>query len=222
MFPADGTRDVQRKDRRPGVRDPPQRTYAVGMRRPDPRWIRSRDRLRSAALSLAARGPVDQVSMGEVAEEAGVSRSTAYLHAGSPRELLEDALRTDLDRIRQERLEEVPSGMIADARDAVAVDVIAHVEQHAEVYRFGLVESDALHPLLRDHFAASMRMLMEAHDLAPAVEEDSPLVRELVARSVAEMTAGQIAVWVAQPGPRDVAVFLAVNRAMMPVWWPSS
>lgn len=192
------------------------------MRRPDPRWIRSRIRLREAALALAGRGPIERVPMGEVASAAGVSRSTAYLHAGSARELLEDALRTELDRIRDDRLARVPASRLGDARDAVSADVIAHVEKHAEVYRFGLVDSDALHSLLRDHFAGTMRMLLDTHDLAPVGTGDPALVRELVARSIADMTTGQIAVWVAQPAPRDVSVFLEVNRAMLPAWWPAA
>lgn len=192
------------------------------MRRTDPRWIRSRVRLREAALRMAARAPIDRVSMGAIAAEAAVSRSTAYLHAASARELLEDALRTELDAFRERRLRRVPPRDLAAARDAAARDVIAHVERHADVYRVGLRGGSGLSSLLRSHFADSMQMILREHDIAPDIAPDAPpeLVRDLVARSVADATAGQIEVWVSQPAPRDIEVFLNVNRRMMPAWWP--
>lgn len=192
------------------------------MRRSDPRWIRSRVRLRAAALRLAAQGSIEHVSMGTVAAEAEVSRSTAYLHAGSPRELLEDALRSELDSFRDRRLRRIPRSHVAAARDAAARDVITHVERHSDIYRAGLAEGEGLHALLREHFAESMRILLSEHRIGPTdVPHDPEIVEELVARSIADATAGQIAVWVARPEPRDIEVFLAVNRVMMPAWWPA-
>jgi AcrR family transcriptional regulator len=197
-----------------------------GMRRTDPRWIRSRVRLRAAALRIAARGPIDTVSMGTIAAEAEVSRSTAYLHAGSARELLEDALRSELDAFRERRLRRIPPRGLAAARDAAARDVIAHVERHADVYRAGLSGGAGLSALLRGHFADTMQMILREHDLDTdldvelAPDTSADLVRDLVARSIADSTAGQIEVWVAQPAPRDIEVFLDVNRRMMPAWWP--
>ena len=43
-----------------------------------------------------------------------------------------------------------------------------------------------------------------------------------VARSIAAATTGQIEVWVTQPEPRDVELFLALNRRLMPAWWPNA
>jgi AcrR family transcriptional regulator len=194
------------------------------MRRTDPRWIRSRVRLRAAALRIAAQGPIDQVSMGTVAAEAEVSRSTAYLHAASARELLEDALRAELDAFRERRLRRVPPRGLAAARDAAARDVIVHVERHADVYRVGLSGGAGLASLLRSHFADTMQMILREHDLAPVVTPaaSEDLVRDLVACSIADATAGQIEVWVRQPEPRDIEVFLDVNRRMMPGWWPAA
>lgn len=162
--------------------------------------------------------------MGAVAAEAEVSRSTAYLHARSPRDLLEDALRAELDLFRERRLRDIPARRLAAARDAAARDTILHVERHLDVYRVGMAERDGLHGVLREHFAESVRMLLEHPDLAPddpevAVDE---VVRALVVRSIADATTAQIEVWVAQPPPRDIEVFLAVNRALMPSWWPES
>jgi AcrR family transcriptional regulator len=180
--------------------------------------------LRSAALRLAAQGSIEQVSMGTVAAEAEVSRSTAYLHAGSARELLEDALRAELDLSRERRLRRVPRRGLAAACDAAARDVISHVERHAEVYRVGLAEGDGLHELLREHFAESIRMLLREHELGAEVLPDAPepLVEDLVARSIAASTTGQIEVWVTQPEPRDIELFLALNRRLMPAWWPNA
>lgn len=197
----------------------------MGMRRPDPRWIRSRLLLRTAAIRLAARAPIAQVSMGEVATEAGVSRSTAYLHAASAAELLEDALRSELDLFRERRLSRIRSHDVGAASDAIARDVIGHVERHAEVYRRGLADGDLLPGMLREQFADSVRLLLREHDLAEALapaDASDALVEDLVARSIAEATVAQIAVWVAQPAPRDVEVFMALNRELRPAWWPNA
>jgi AcrR family transcriptional regulator len=193
-----------------------------GMRRSDPRWIRSRLQLRAAALRLAARGPIAQVSMGSIAAEAEVSRSTAYLHAGSARELLEDALRAELDVFRERRIRRIPPRGLAAARDAVARDVIVHVERHVDVYRVGLRERGGVNALLREHFTDSMRMLLQHPDLDSGDAPSDDLSRDIAARSVAESAAVQIEVWVAQPDPRNIERFLEVNRGLMPGWWPSS
>jgi AcrR family transcriptional regulator len=63
----------------------------------DPRTIRSRQQLISAALRLLRERDVDAISITEITAAAGVSRPTFYLHYASRDELLADAVR---DRLR--------------------------------------------------------------------------------------------------------------------------
>ena len=56
----------------------------------DPRKRRSRDRLYAAALELAAREPIAQLTVTQIAGAADVHRSTFYEHADSPGRLVEE------------------------------------------------------------------------------------------------------------------------------------
>ncbi|MDI9469247.1 MAG: TetR/AcrR family transcriptional regulator [Bacillota bacterium] len=60
------------------------------MRRTDPRSERSQLAYREALTRLLQRKPLDQISVSELSVEAGLNRSTFYLHYSNVRELLDD------------------------------------------------------------------------------------------------------------------------------------
>lgn len=64
----------------------------------DPRAVRTRERVLAATVELVGEIGFGRVTMGGVAERAGVARSTLYRHWTDLPELLDDALRTHVLR----------------------------------------------------------------------------------------------------------------------------
>ena len=62
----------------------------------DKRQQKTRARLFATILELASEHPLADLTMSQIAETAGVHRSTMYEHASSPTDLLQTALRAEL------------------------------------------------------------------------------------------------------------------------------
>jgi AcrR family transcriptional regulator len=195
--------------------------------RPDARWSRAHAALRDAALDLAAERPLHEVSLAAVAAAAGVSRSTAYEHAATARQLVEEALVGELDALRERHLVGIAPAETPAATLAVTRDVVAHIERHAALYARGLAPdagAGSLHGMLAAHFATSVRVLLDAHDLDPGIPATDAAgratVEDIVVRGIADGTVGQISAWLHGPAPRDPELFLTVNQRLLPDWWP--
>ncbi|QWT24430.1 TetR/AcrR family transcriptional regulator [Subtercola sp. PAMC28395] len=215
----------------------------------DARQLKSREKLRTAILTLAASRQGDEITASEVAALAGVNRSTFYEHAASPSALLELVLRTELDEIRERHLRHATAETAGTAMAEVTRAVLHHVDEHALIYALGLNEtsgSASLHPMLSSHFGASIRLLVslqavtiEDHDIAEAhpghggaaieragsirAEQTSPiLLTEMATRFIADGSVGAIATWLDTPEPRDAEAFLHAYRQLLPAWWPLS
>lgn len=187
----------------------------------DARQQKTYARLSAAVLDLATRGPVTDVTVSALAAAAGVHRSTVYEYAASPAQLLERVLRGELDALRAEYLVDVDPSDAAAAVVGVTRAVLRHVDEHDVVYRRGLgAESGAasLHPMLSDHFQASIDLLLDQHSLVVPAGDD--IERRAVARYLADGTIGAIDVWLTRPRPRDVDAFLALVGRLTPAWWP--
>ncbi|MET0303171.1 MAG: TetR/AcrR family transcriptional regulator C-terminal domain-containing protein [Microbacteriaceae bacterium] len=188
----------------------------------DARARRSRDRLSTAVLTLAAHRDAGSVSVAELAREAGVHRSTVYEHADSPADLLRTVLRDELDLVRQQHLVDVPADGIPAAIRAVTLGVLEHVDTHRAVYALALGSADdaALHVMLSSHFRESVLLLVEAGAVTVPSEIADP---EVLARFVADGTVGAIDAWLRgsdADAPRDPDHFVRAYRALMPAWWP--
>lgn len=107
------------------------------MPRVDPRVARTRSRLQEALLALARERPLESISVADVAERAGVNRSSFYQHYGDKESLLADALSAQA----------LAAG--ADLSELVSTDVgleppaalrrwFAHIADHASLYRQAL------------------------------------------------------------------------------------
>lgn len=190
----------------------------------DVRQQRSRDQLFGAALRLAAQVPVGSLSVTEIAREAGVHRSTFYELATSPADLVERALRAELDDLR--------AGLLADdqadldrAVTRVTRGVLEHVRRHVDVYRRGLADDSgvaSLHPMLARHFRETSRLLSDHARLrvdldVPGVSGEQ--VEDTAIRFVAAATVGAIESWLATDA-LDVDAFLALYLQLLPAWWP--
>ncbi|MFH8248825.1 TetR/AcrR family transcriptional regulator [Microbacterium sp. B2969] len=187
----------------------------------DPRRRRSRGRLYAAALDLASAEPIASLSVTQVADAAGVHRSTFYEHASSPAGLVEQALTGELDDLRAALLEDR-----SDAATAVATvteGVLDHVARHAAIYRRELADGrGSLHAMLSRHFRETTRILLERDRVRIDVDVDGvphSEVDEAASRFLADGTVGVIEGWLQHPEPR-VEDFLRVYLAILPGWWP--
>lgn len=189
----------------------------------DARQQKTITRLRAAILELATVGPVTDVTVSKLAQTAGVHRSTVYVYASSPVELLQQALRGELDELRTQYLVDVEPGDAAAAITGVTRAVLHHVDDHDAIYRRGLGSepepgSASLHALLSEHFQGSIDLLLDQHSVSvPAAEETE---RRMIGRYLADGIIGAIDVWLTTPRPRDADALLGVLSRLTPSWWP--
>jgi AcrR family transcriptional regulator len=190
----------------------------------DARQQRTRAQLHAAVLDLAERTPAGSITVTALAERAGIHRSTVYEHAASPSALLQQALRAELDALRDEHLRDVPAGETAQALRRVTRGVIEHVDRHAAIYRrLDDAHESSLHAFLSEHFQESSRLLVARTDLVipfgvPGL--DDATVTAATVRFVADGVVGVLAVWVALPEPRDIDAALTLLAELLPAWWP--
>ncbi|WP_203580111.1 TetR/AcrR family transcriptional regulator [Microbacterium hibisci] len=187
----------------------------------DPRKQRSRDRLYAAALDLAAEHPISDLTVTQLAEAAGVHRSTFYEHADSPEALVEAALTAELDVLRADLLKDRADA--ATAVSTVTEAVLRHILDHVGLYRRELADGGGgLHAMLSRHFRGTTETLLERGrvelDVTVAGMPRSD-VADAAARFLADGTVGIIDGWLRHPSPR-VEDFLRVYEALLPDWWP--
>jgi AcrR family transcriptional regulator len=193
----------------------------------DPRQRRSRAQLHATILRLASEHPVTELSVTEVAEAAGVHRSTFYQHATSPVTLLEAALLADLDELRTGLETAEMERDVATAVSAVTEGVLRHVERYLAIYRRGLgAESGqaSLRPMLSRHFRDSGRQLLDRPDVRIDVDVPGIAATEVAdgaTRFIADGTVGLLEGWVQQPAPH-VDGFMRLYAGLLPLWWPGA
>lgn len=188
----------------------------------DERQRRTRARLFAAVLELATDSRAEDLTVTEIAERAGVHRSTVYEHASSPAGLLRQALESELDEVRAYYLVDVTSETLPLAIRDVTLAVLVHVIDHAAIYRRGLALGGTLHDFLSAHFQESSRLLFSQGLTVPIVASgiQSTVVDAAAIRYVADGTVGAIAEWLAAPGNPEE--FLQVLAQLVPRWWPLS
>jgi len=189
----------------------------------DARQQRTRTALSKAILKLAATSPVTEITVSELATEAGINRSTFYEHSDSPAALLRSTLRDELDEIRDRYL--IDPADIGAAITVTTRDVLTHVESHEAIYARGLGLDDnagELHSMLSAQFAQTVRQLLHHGDITLPETENAELLRASVPRYIADGTVGAIESWLSSPAPRTHEQFLATYRALLPEWWPIS
>lgn len=185
----------------------------------DARWQRSRAKLTTAVLALASDQPAEELTASSIASRAGVHRSTFYEHATSPMDLLQSALREELDEVRARYLDSATPDDAMTAVTNATVDVLIHVDRHAAIYRGGLETS--LHSMLSEHFQGSTHVLLRHGVITvPFGEPGDPVIADSVARYIADGTVGIIAVWLNGPEPRDPVAPLRLLANLAPEWFP--
>jgi AcrR family transcriptional regulator len=100
--------------------------------RMDPRIARTRRSLQEALFELARERPLDDITVGDIAERAEVNRSSFYQHYADKETLLADALDAAADQAEASLPE--PVDMAAAPPPAVAT-YFAHIADNADLYR---------------------------------------------------------------------------------------
>jgi AcrR family transcriptional regulator len=119
----------------------------------DPRIARTRQSLQEALFELARERGLDEISVADIAERAGVNRSSFYQHYSDKDTLLADAI----DAVVEEAGADIPTFTEITAEPpAILVDYLRHVEQNAAVYSriFGDHGSPVVVARLRDRIQA--------------------------------------------------------------------
>lgn len=191
---------------------------------PGTKQRRTRAALHAAVLELAADRDPTTLTVTEIAQRAGVHRSTVYEHAASPIDLLQRALLAELDAERAAHLTGLRPEDVPAALHDVTLGVFTHVERRAAIYR-GIDDATGatLHALLADHFVESSRRLVADGVLVVPVEVpglNPEAAREAALRYVADGVVGILGVWLATPPPRDPEVPRRLLEALQPAWWP--
>jgi len=170
-----------------------------GMNLDDPRAQRSRARLRTAILELAAAKDPAAITMSEVAKHAGVNRATVYQHFPDVNALMTDAMEDAVAQVAHAAALcplDVPGNDVPQPLNAL----FQHVIDNAALYRRMLgAQGSAL-------CAARMRERVTAELVAafregrrPAGFDDVPV--EVHAAYLAGALIGVIALWTAQDTP---------------------
>ena len=104
----------------------------------DPRIARTRRSLREALFALARERGLDEISVSDIAERAGVNRSTYYQHYSDKDTLLADALDAVIDEVVGERR---TSDVTENEGAEMLFGYLRHVEEHAALYEVLLGEN---------------------------------------------------------------------------------
>lgn len=190
----------------------------------DPRARRSRDRLTKAVVTFAEAGRLDDVSVSELAREAGVTRDTFYRHASSVTDLLTTAIGEMIEEFGAAYSAELPSRVDLPAilRDS-ETQLLRHIVAHANVYRTALTGASAgpAYTILQRFLGQNIeKALREYPDIAPLPP------RELDDRAVAMIAAygaagflGAVREWLSSDDLSDVDSAVRVISASAPQWW---
>lgn len=103
----------------------------------DPRSIRTRQLLRNALMQLVAEKSFATLTIQDVTRQAGLNRTTYYLHYAGLHELLDDCARTLFAEMREDIYANKPLDFRQDSTSLVPFveSVFYHLEKHERFYR---------------------------------------------------------------------------------------
>jgi len=182
----------------------------------DPRIAKTRQRLQDALFELARERSIDEVSVGDIAQHAGVNRTTFYLHYSDKETLLADAL----DLVAQRAGATLADIDVVSPQPPSALsDFLAHVDEHADLYGRIFTEPGygVVLARLRKHMETAIERL--ASDTGRVTRPDAPLA--LVSAGVAGAILGMMAAWLesdprAKPATAAQWIWELVPRPLAP------
>jgi AcrR family transcriptional regulator len=157
---------------------------------------RTRSALCAAALQLVLEKGVEQVTVRDISERAGIDRSTFYLHFNDKRAVLEASQRQLMDEL-------VAHGGPRDTVGARVLAAFRHMAEHAVAYRVLLASADPevdrrLHAYLAEHVT---RVYHEHVRVAGTAPPPGDLQVELFAQYVAGGLRAMAKWWLEQGMP---------------------
>jgi AcrR family transcriptional regulator len=169
----------------------------------DPRVERTRRRLQEALFDLAHERGLEAIAVRDIAERAGVNRSTFYQHYADKETVLADAL----DRIAAEEGARIGATLVlAAGPPEPLVAFLTHIDEHAEVYRH--VFSGGRSGVVLTRLTGRIREAIDA--TLVAAQQVAPLEApaDIVAAGVAGSMVGIIGAWLElenRPPAREAA-----------------
>lgn len=158
----------------------------------DPRVTRSRAQLKEALMSLARERRLDEITVADVTNEAGVNRSTFYQHYADKETLLADALEEAVDEMAANLLG-VAEVAEHNAMPPQLRGYLMHIRDNAELYRRVLGEhgSGVVAARLRRHIGATASALIE--NLVP--DEVATAPADVIGEALGGTALGVVTAW---------------------------
>lgn len=159
----------------------------------DPRATRTREQLQQAVLALANERPLDDITIGDIAERAAVNRSSFYQHYSDKEVLLADALEVIIDAAAAPLRRQLQQGG-PPAMPPELIGYLEHIAAYAPLYRSVLGEhgSAAVAARLRRRIEQIVGETVTA--TAATARDDVPV--DVVSAGIAGSTLGVITAWV--------------------------
>lgn len=164
----------------------------------DPRAQRTRQALRTAVLTLISQEPIEVISISDVVREAGVNRSSFYVHYSDIDELLADAFEELSISVNQTNM--ISPGVPHDAETGLPKTLMQYLEHIAEyksayAWALGPKGSAAVTHRLREQFRAIIEQsLLQYADRSTAVSMGFDADAAFLAGAVI----GTISIWLSE------------------------
>lgn len=178
----------------------------------DPRVARTRRSLQEALLRLARERPLDEIPVADIAERAGVNRSSFYQHFADKETLLADALDAVVGEYGA-RLE-AREFVLDDGPPAALGAYLAHIDANATLY--ARVLGDQGSGVVRARVRRRVEAIARESILGADSKGYGDLPVDVVAAGVTGLALGVIGAWLARdPRPSVEAATDWVWRMML-------
>jgi AcrR family transcriptional regulator len=158
----------------------------------DPRIARTRTSLQQALLDLARERPLEEITIADLVEHAGVNRSSFYQHYSDKETLLADALDAATEEVGATL--ELPPGEVPTEPPAALRHYLVHVDANAALYRGVLgtrgsaIVAERMRSKIEDIVRAAMSSSADLH-----AYEGLPL--DVLAAGITGMALGVLRAW---------------------------
>ncbi|MEO3871074.1 TetR/AcrR family transcriptional regulator [Nonomuraea sp. B12E4] len=186
----------------------------------DPRVRRTQAALRRALIDLVQDSDLSRISVADVVEHAGVSRSTFYDHYRDVHELAETACTAMIDDL----IEAIPSPETKDTPDSTTDTLrtfFAHLAEHARLYRSVLGPQGSARVIDHVRRRATVAGYVGARRAAAGCGTGAPLdytaavPHDVPAAFTAGALIGVATDWLERDCPRSPAEMAALTRPLL-------